>query len=107
MGFFSRSVSDQRIDWDELRDMDQLNRLTEQSEHIPIMLFKHSTRCSISHMAKDRLESSWDLTKEDIIPVYLDLLMFRNISNEIADRFGVQHQSPQVLLIKDGMVIGF
>jgi bacillithiol system protein YtxJ len=102
MGWFSRN-STAAIDWTHLTEIEKLDRLIEQSVHVPVLLFKHSTRCSISSMAMNRLESEWDLTKEEIIPVYLDLIAYRSISNEIADRFGVTHQSPQVLLIKDGI----
>lgn len=104
MGLFSKKDRG-TVDWDHLTDFDQLTRLEEQSEHIPVMLFKHSTRCSISFMAKNRLEKDWDLSEREIIPVYLDLLRYRDISNEIEDRFGVTHQSPQILLIKDGICV--
>lgn len=70
-----------------------------------VAIFKHSTRCHISSMAKKRLEHEWDLP-EDRLPVYyLDLIAFRNISNKIADEFAVHHESPQILLIKDGKCI--
>ncbi|MCB9223724.1 MAG: bacillithiol system redox-active protein YtxJ [Crocinitomicaceae bacterium] len=107
MGLFSKSntLAEARINWVQLEDRDKLNYLISQSEYMPVLLFKHSTRCSISIMAKSRLESDWDLTNEQIIPVYLDLLMHRSISNEIADIFGVKHESPQVLLIKDGICV--
>ena len=107
MGLFSKSIASAkaRINWIHLEDRDKLNYLINQSEHMPVLLFKHSTRCSISIMAKSRLESDWDLTNDQIIPVYLDLLMHRSISNEIADIFGVKHESPQILLIKDGICV--
>lgn len=105
MGFFTKSSTSLRVDWDILNESSQLDKYIEQSFHFPILFFKHSTRCSISHMAKERLESEWDLSKEEIIPVYLDLLIHRNISNEIAERFGVHHESPQVILIKDGICV--
>lgn len=62
-------------------------------------IFKHSTRCSISSMAKNRLEREWNL---DIPVYYLDLLQYRSISNLIAELSGVEHQSPQYILFKDG-----
>jgi bacillithiol system protein YtxJ len=40
-----------------------------------------------------------------VTPYYLDLLEFRPISNEIAGRFGVMHQSPQIILIKNGNAV--
>jgi bacillithiol system protein YtxJ len=53
-------------------------------------------------MALNRLENSWQFTDDQIVPVYLDLIAYRSISNELADRLHVMHQSPQVLLVKDG-----
>ena len=91
------------IQWQHLESDRDLDQAIQRSHELPVVLFKHSTRCSISHMAKHRLESEWDLTKEEIIPVYLDLLTYRDISDEIASRFGVTHESPQILLIKDGI----
>lgn len=68
------------------------------------MIFKHSTSCSISSTAKSRLERQWgDAGIEHVKAYYLDLLRYRPVSNEIADVFHVQHQSPQLLLIQDGM----
>lgn len=92
--------------WHHLTDRSQLNALIniskEQSaQGLTVLLFKHSTRCSISSMALHRLESKWESTSL-IKPYLLDLLSYREISNEIAQIFGVEHASPQVLLIKDG-----
>lgn len=69
------------------------------------LLFKHSTRCSISAMAKRTFELSWDELPANIPSYFLDLLNFRSISSQIAEDFGIDHQSPQLLLIKDGECI--
>ena len=94
------------MDWNKLNDVQQLDSIIEASASHPILLFKHSTRCSISSTALNRFERSW---KEDevknTVPYYLDLISHRNISQEIASRFGVEHQSPQALLIKNGKCI--
>ena len=90
------------MNWNELTDIEQLETIKQESEKQPILIFKHSTRCSISSMAKNRLERAWNFDAEKVKPYYLDLIAFRNISNEIATLFGVEHQSPQVLLIKGG-----
>jgi bacillithiol system protein YtxJ len=89
--------------WKTLDQQDQLEQLEKESFNAPVVLFKHSTRCSISHMAKSRLESS-DSGKEPEI-YYLDLIRYRDISNEIADRYNVRHESPQVIVLKDGKAI--
>jgi len=103
MGWFSKSKAN-AIDWIVLESSRQLDELLKQSSEKSILLFKHSTRCSISSMAKSRLENDWDLQNE-VTPVYLDLISYREISNEIADRLNVVHQSPQTILVKDGLVI--
>lgn len=103
MGLFSFGKRSETAPmWLELTAEDQLDDLINQSTERAVLLFKHSTRCSISSMAKKRLESNWDLSEEDIIPVYLDLIRYRPVSNLIAERFDVIHESPQILILKNG-----
>ena len=93
--------TESKIDWIPLTFVVQLDEIVALSNEKPVVLFKHSTRCSISRMALKRFESEYDL--DDSVAVYiLDLLEHRDISNEIAIRFNVHHQSPQLLLIKNG-----
>jgi bacillithiol system protein YtxJ len=93
--------SKSKISWIPLQDLGQLNEIITVSNEKPAVIFKHSTRCSVSRMSLKQFENEFDL--EDEVDVYfLDLLEHRDISNEIASRFGVYHQSPQLLLIKDG-----
>jgi bacillithiol system protein YtxJ len=94
------------LNWIELKSESDLEKIIKESflTDITVAIFKHSTRCSISSVAKNRLESSWDFNES--FPVYLlDLIQYRSISNLIADKFNVQHESPQILLIKDGISI--
>lgn len=89
--------------WHKLTDISQLQdilNLSKESHINAVLLFKHSTRCSISSMALSRLESKW-IDDEKIPAYYLDLLNHRDISNEIENLFSVEHASPQVLLIKN------
>ena len=97
----NQSSSTSKINWIPLKDLGQLNEIVSNSYEKPVVLFKHSTRCSISRMALKQFENEFDL--EDKVDAYfLDLLEYRGISNEIAIRFNVYHQSPQLLLIKEG-----
>ena len=95
--------------WHKLTDISQLEDVKNLSKQrsntgLAVLLFKHSTRCSISSMALSRLESKW--VDDELIKTYfLDLLNHRDISNEISDLFSVEHASPQALLIKDGVCI--
>ncbi len=91
------------MNWKSLEDISQISSIINESADKPVMIFKHSTRCSISSAAKNRIERAWfDKNEEKLTPYYLDLLNHRDISSEIASLFNVEHQSPQVLLIKNG-----
>jgi len=93
------------VNWHELERLDQLDELIANSKTTAVMILKHSTRCSISSMAKRRLEREWDLQDEEVQAWYLDLIAHRDVSNAIAERLGVEHQSPQIILIKDEKAI--
>jgi len=88
--------------WNALTELKQLESIVEESEEKPVVIFKHSTRCSISRMALKNFEREYNLEESEATPYYLDLLQHRDISNEIAQKFQVIHQSPQLLLIKNG-----
>ena len=92
------------MQWNELTELEQLEVIINQSEVQPVLIFKHSTRCSISRFALKQFESEFDL-HDKIAPYYLDLLNHRDISSEIAFQFNVQHQSPQILLLKNRLVV--
>lgn len=94
------------MNWIPLTNVSQLTDIKNESNLRPVLLFKHSTTCSISKTSLNRLERNW--TEEDMNGTklyYLDLLSYRSISNEIARTFGVVHESPQVLIIKDGKAV--
>ncbi len=94
------------MNWNTLNKLEQLEEIKTISEKEPVVIFKHSTRCSISSSALDRLERHAAKSEKIGFKAYfLDLIAFRPISNQIADAFGVEHQSPQVLLIKDGKCV--
>ncbi|WP_207436172.1 bacillithiol system redox-active protein YtxJ [Sabulibacter ruber] len=91
------------MQWQQLTSTEQIDQIKEESKGQPVVIFKHSTTCSISATAKSRLERQWDdVGLGSIKPYYLDLLNYRPVSNEIAQSFDVRHESPQLLLIKDG-----
>jgi bacillithiol system protein YtxJ len=100
----NKNTNTSKINWIELTDLGQLNEIMEISHQKPVAIFKHSTRCSISRMALKQFENEFDL-EGTVTPYFLDLINHRDISNEIATRFEVYHQSPQLLLIKDGKSI--
>ncbi len=93
------------IGWEQLTQTSQLETILEESKERPVLIYKHSTRCGISSMALDRLERSWDEDGKAIKPYFLDLIAYRNVSNIVAEMFNVYHQSPQIIVIKDGKAV--
>ncbi|MBC7916030.1 MAG: bacillithiol system redox-active protein YtxJ [Pyrinomonadaceae bacterium] len=89
--------------WIPLESIEQLQAIQQTVGYS--ILFKHSTRCSISLMAKKKFEFDWDALPPDTSVYFLDLIKNRTISNAIAETFNVHHESPQLLLIKDGECI--
>lgn len=91
------------MNWKTLTSEEQLSEVNAVSAQQPVAIFKHSTRCSISSMAKARLERS--VEPEGLTFYYLDLISYRPVSNKIAEIYQVPHESPQVLVIRNGECI--
>lgn len=88
--------------WVDLTAVEQLEEIDRLSEQSAVLIFKHSTRCVISSMAYSRMKGGEQSQSLGSTPVfYLDLLKFRNLSGAIADKYGVEHQSPQILVIEN------
>lgn len=103
LGLFSKKESSS-VPWIELNSEEQLGLIDQKSKKKPVLLFKHSTSCPISSMSLNRFERSY--TEEaHFDPYFLDLITFRQVSNQIAERYGVPHESPQVILVKDGKAV--
>ena len=100
---FSTKNEDPAIQWKNLTSPEGLEELDEISNKKPVILFKHSTRCGISSMALNRFERAYD-PETEIVFYFLDLIQYRALSDEVAVRYGVIHQSPQALLIMDQKV---
>lgn len=93
------------IQWVELTQMKQLDEIVEESKSQTVFIYKHSTRCSISSIAMNRLERSWTEEGNKVKAYYLDLIRFRDISNAVAEKFRVYHESPQIIIIKNGEAV--
>ena len=91
------------MNWIALDSEEKIDEIKQNSRQSPQVIFKHSTRCSISSMAKSRLERA--TPPEGIAFYYLDLIAHRNVSNKVAEAFDVSHESPQVLIIKNGSCV--
>lgn len=94
------------MNWNNLQSIEQLDAINTESEQMNVLIFKHSTRCGISAASLNRLERYWNNSdSEKIKPYYLDLLCYRNLSDLISQRYGVHHESPQVLIILKGKCV--
>jgi len=91
------------MNWNNIQSQKQIDEAVQASHDRYQVIFKHSTTCPVSSMAKMRLESKWDL--DNVEAHYLDLLSYRSVSNYIAESLSVHHESPQLILLKDGEVI--
>ena len=109
-GFFGgkgnrEKKEEKNIPWITLNSLDQLEGIEKKSLSKPQFIFKHSTTCGISRMVINMFKSSYDLTENQADLYYLDLHAFREVSNEVGYRFQVMHQSPQLLVIKNGNTV--
>lgn len=94
------------MNWNTLNKPEMLAEVKEFSKTQKVLIFKHSTSCNISSTALNRLERAWKNEEmTHIKPYFLDLLRFREISNQIAQEFGITHQSPQVIIIENEKAI--
>lgn len=104
--YFFSHFNFRKMDWKHLTSVEQLDDIINASNDKPQLLFKHSTRCSVSTFAKRILTSEYsDEVGEKLDCYYLDLISYRDVSNAIADKLGVMHESPQIVLVKDGKAI--
>lgn len=93
-----------KVNWIALNALNQLDEITNLSKEKTVLIFKHSTRCSVSRMVLKQFENEFGF-QDKIVTYFLNLLEYRDISNEITTRFKVVHQSPQMIVIKDGLTI--
>lgn len=94
------------LDWSPLKTEQEVQNISDVVSHeTPCVIFKHSTTCSISAIAKHRVKDYTDSKCTGFKFYYLDLLSFRPVSNFISELFDVQHESPQLLIIKDGKCV--
>ncbi len=101
--FGKKEESNKKLKWNQLTASNQLDTIIENSKILTQVIFKHSTRCGISSSVLKRFENQFDTSKE-VDLYFLDLISHRDISSEIATRFDVVHQSPQLLIVKNGVV---
>lgn len=91
--------------WNDISTTDDLQRAVDRSFEVPVVIFKHSTRCFISQTVLRNFEKEMQTFSGEAEFYFLDLLAHRDLSNKIAADFGVTHQSPQMIVLKDGKAI--
>lgn len=95
----------QQTFWKKMCDDNDLNEAIENSNHNKVVIFKHSTRCFISKTVLKNFENEVKNSDKKIDYYYLDLLACRSLSNKIAEKFGVVHQSPQIIVLENGVAV--
>jgi len=93
------------IDLNTEAQLEEIIRLSSDPNVSAVAIYKHSTRCGTCHLVQARLERTWSYDPQKVPLYFLDLLAHRNVSNAVAERFHVEHESPQLLLIKNGKCI--
>ncbi|MFD2697331.1 bacillithiol system redox-active protein YtxJ [Mesonia sediminis] len=112
MGFFDKflkakeSNSKTSIDWLEIKKVCDVEAILEASKEQTAIVFKHSTRCPVSRMALNRFEAEADFDANRVAFFFLDLIQYREVSNLIAEKFQVTHQSPQIIILQNSQVVG-
>ncbi len=96
---------EKEIPWVPLTSIAQLDEIVLSSKDKTQVIFKHSTRCGISRMVLKQFTAAYDFDEKELSPYYLDLLTFREVSNAIAEKFQILHQSPQLIVIKGGTAV--
>lgn len=94
-----------KFTWDILRRDEDIDAAIALSHQQAVVIFKHSTRCPVSSMALRMFERDWSFDTERIRPYFLDLIAHRQLSNRIAQELAVEHQSPQMIVIRNGMAV--
>lgn len=88
--------------WEKISSEQDLTNAVAVSYQRKVIIFKHSTRCHISKMVLQNFEREVEASDRDIAYYFLDLISFRDLSNKIAEDFGVTHQSPQIIVLENG-----
>ena len=112
MGLFNKLFSgssekkeEKILPWIALNDIKQLDEILVKSKTKTQVIFKHSTRCGISSMVMNQFVSNYNFNEQQLDLYYLDLLNYRDVSNEVGYKFQVMHESPQLLVLKNGVVV--
>lgn len=93
------------LPWISLNDLQQIDYIKKKSSIKTQVIFKHSTRCGISSMVQRQFVSEYDFSEKELDLYYLDILNYRQISDEVGYKFQLIHESPQLLVIRNGELV--
>ncbi|QTY27239.1 bacillithiol system redox-active protein YtxJ [Flavobacterium sp. CS20] len=102
---FGSKKEQKSLNWKVLEDIKQLDNALDISKDKPVVIFKHSTSCGISRMVLNQFQNNADFDEDAVLLLYLDLLAHRDVSNAIAEKLGVLHQSPQLIILHKVQVV--
>ena len=114
MGIFDRIFKSEQdtgkeennpVPWTEITNPEMLEEILQGSHNRPAVLLKHSTSCGISRMVLKQFEKDYNIDSGKVDLYFLDLLRYREISNKIASKFNVPHESPQLIILQEGRVV--
>jgi bacillithiol system protein YtxJ len=111
MGLFNKlfgskdDLEENDLHWIELTEINQLQDIKDKSVTKPQIIFKYSTRCGISRMVKNQFVEDFEFSENEVDLYYLDLIQYREVSNAVANTFNLVHESPQLLVIKNGIEV--
>lgn len=114
MGIFDKIFKSERdiakeeinkVPWKEITDQEMIEEISRGSHEKPAVILKHSTSCGISRMVLRQFEMDYNIDSEKVDLYFLDLLRYREISNKIASKFNVPHESPQLIILSEGSVV--
>ncbi|MFH6770094.1 bacillithiol system redox-active protein YtxJ [Gaetbulibacter aquiaggeris] len=101
----SEAVDKKELHWIPLNSINQLDDIKDKSSTKTQIIFKHSSRCGTSRMVLKQFEQDYVFSENSMDLYFLDLIAYRDVSNEIASQFNVVHESPQLLVVKNGVVV--
>jgi bacillithiol system protein YtxJ len=105
MGWITPSVKAAQLPWEKVTSLDQCREILEKTKFKPILFFKHSTRCEISTMVLNNFEAAWNKSADLCALYFVDLLANRDVSLEVEKLTGVEHQSPQVIVLNKDEIV--
>lgn len=112
MGLFSRLFNgnsetneEKQLPWLDVTELSQLKAVKEKSGTKTQIIFKHSIRCGISRMVMNQFVEDFNFDNGEVDLYYIDVINHRDVSNAVANIFDLVHESPQLLVVKNGLVV--